>query len=75
MTTLSIHALWSDDSKVWIATSDDVPGLCVQADSFDELVTISTDFVPDLLDLNHVVTQSPITLCFVMEYKKQLAAA
>ena len=75
MTTLSIHAQWSDDSKVWIATSEDVIGLCVQADSFEELVMISTDLVPDLLDLNHVVTQSPITLCFVTEYKKQLAAA
>ena len=48
MTTLSIHVQWSG-AKVWTATSDDVPGLCVQANSFEKLVTISTDFVPDLL--------------------------
>ncbi|MDS4020874.1 MAG: DUF1902 domain-containing protein [Candidatus Competibacter sp.] len=54
MKNYEIHAEWDTEAGVWIATSEDVPGLCAQADTFDDLVDIVTGLVPDLLALNHI---------------------
>ncbi len=48
----TIDAEWRKESQAWIATSEDVPGLCAQADSFEELCEIVADLVPELLVLN-----------------------
>jgi len=66
--TLEVHAEWVADPGVWIATSEDVLGLCVQADTFDEMIEIVTTLVPELLELNHVeVSQSTIPLHIMAE--------
>ena len=54
--TFDIHADWDAEAGVWIATSEDVLGLCVQAETFDELVEVVTALVPELLMENHVAT-------------------
>ena len=38
----------------WIATSDDVPGLCCEAATFEELVETVLALAPDLLTANGV---------------------
>jgi hypothetical protein len=74
--TLEVHAEWVADPGVWIATSEDVPGLCVQADTFDEMVEIVTALVPELLELNKVnISQSAIPLRIVAEKTALLKAA
>ena len=45
MKNYEIHAEWDTEAGVWIATSEDVPGLCAQADTFDDLVDIVTGLV------------------------------
>lgn len=50
--TYEVAAEWDEAAGVWIATSDDVPGLCVQAASFDELADTVAALVPELLTLN-----------------------
>ena len=35
---LNIKATWDDDAKVWVAESDDVPGLITEADTVSALV-------------------------------------
>jgi predicted RNase H-like HicB family nuclease len=67
MITLSVNVQWDDDAGVWIATSDDIPGLCIQADSFDELIDIANQFAPELLELNKVTVDKPFSLRFVTE--------
>lgn len=67
MNPFEIRAAWDDQAKVWIATSDDVPGLCVQADTFDDLLEIATGLVPELLAENRVPTQATIPLHIVAE--------
>ena len=54
MTNLEIQVPWDNDAGVWIATSEDIPGLCVQADTFDELIDISNQFSPEMLLLSPV---------------------
>jgi predicted RNase H-like HicB family nuclease len=49
---LIIYANWDDEAKVWVATSDDVPGLVTEAGSLDELVPKLKTMIPEMLDAN-----------------------
>jgi len=42
---------WDNEASVWIATSDDVPGLVLEHGSFDALVERVRYAVPELLAL------------------------
>jgi predicted RNase H-like HicB family nuclease len=44
-----ITASWDEDTRVWMATSEDIPGLCAQADTFEELVGLLPELAADLL--------------------------
>ncbi|MBQ9376253.1 MAG: DUF1902 domain-containing protein [Schwartzia sp.] len=45
---------WDDEGKVWIATSDDIDGLVLESESFDELMRRVMEAVPELVALNHL---------------------
>jgi len=47
-----VHALWDDEAKVWVATSDDVPGLATEAPTWDKLIPKLQSMIPELLDAN-----------------------
>ena len=47
-----IRAEWDDEAKVWVATSDDVPGLATEADTLELLTKKLEVMVPELLELN-----------------------
>ena len=49
---LVVHAKWDDEARVWVATSDDVPGLVTEAQSLDKLVPKLKVMIPELLDAN-----------------------
>lgn len=49
---LIVFANWDDEAKVWVATSEDVPGLATEADSLDRLIPKLKMMIPELLDLN-----------------------
>jgi hypothetical protein len=51
----SIRAEWDDEARVWIATSEDVPGLCAEAGSVEELTAVVLELVPELLVANGVI--------------------
>ncbi|MBW4692738.1 MAG: DUF1902 domain-containing protein [Lyngbya sp. HA4199-MV5] len=50
-----VDAVWDNDASVWVATSDDVPGLATEADTIEALSRKLRDLVPDLLLLNRVI--------------------
>ena len=52
-----INAFWDKDSCVWVATSEDVPGLATEAESFEALQRKLRDMVPELLVLNQVIAE------------------
>jgi hypothetical protein len=54
MKTYVVKASWDAEAAVWIATSEDVPGLCCEAEGFDALVDIVLGLVPELLAANGV---------------------
>jgi hypothetical protein len=51
-----ILAQWDSEAGVWVAESEDVPGLVAEADSPNSLAQKLKILIPELLDLNGVRT-------------------
>jgi hypothetical protein len=49
---LYVHADWDAEAGVWVARSNDVPGLTTEAASFGALVIKMKTLVPELLEAN-----------------------
>jgi Domain of unknown function (DUF1902) len=50
----TVRARWDEASKSWWTDGEDIPGLCCQAASFDELVEIVLGLAPELLCNNGI---------------------
>jgi predicted RNase H-like HicB family nuclease len=48
----TIKAEWDGEASVWVASSDDVPGLATGADTFEELIAKLKIVIPELLEEN-----------------------
>jgi predicted RNase H-like HicB family nuclease len=53
--TLKIDALWDKDAEVWVATSENVPGLVTEASTIESLTQKLRQIIPELLVLNQIV--------------------
>lgn len=51
----TVAAEWDAEAMVWVATSDDVPGLATEAETFEALAEKLRVVVPELLELNGVL--------------------
>jgi len=49
---LKVQATWDAEASVWVAESDDVPGLITEADSFEALLGKLRVLIPELLEAN-----------------------
>ncbi len=49
---ITVHAEWDAEAGVWVATSDDVPGLITEADTVEALADKLTVMIPELLEAN-----------------------
>ncbi len=72
MQELLINLTWDPDAAVWIAESDDVPGLVLESGSFDALIERVRFTVPELLELNGTAS-APVQLRMVSERCERLA--
>jgi len=52
MNTIHVTASWDNQAKVWVATSDDVPGLVTEASDVNALKTRLEAVIPELLREN-----------------------
>ncbi len=50
-----IEALWDGEAKVWVAEGVDVPGLCTEAATMEQLVKKLEVMVPEMLAANGVL--------------------
>ena len=53
--TYVVRARWDEDRRTWWTDGEDLPGLCCQAKSFEELVDLVFAMAPDLLRANGLV--------------------
>ena len=65
-----VNLTWDAEAKVYVATSDDIPGLVLESGSFDALVERVRFAVPELLKLNDAA--APISLTFLSKRKEQV---
>jgi hypothetical protein len=54
-----VLARWDSDASVWVAESEDIPGLVAEADSPNNLALKLRILVPELLELNGVPARRP----------------
>lgn len=74
VTPLRIRADWDDDAKVWVAVSEDVPGLATEAEAIEQLIEKLNVMVPELLDLNGYPGDDEKTVPFEVVAKRVCAA-
>jgi len=53
---LYVHADWDAEAAVWVATSNDVPGLATEAQTVEALIAKLETLIPDLLVANGAAT-------------------
>lgn len=66
-----IYFNWDSEANVWIATSDDIPGLVLESGSFDALLERTRFAVPELLSLN-APNAEPLSLTFKSERHERM---
>jgi Domain of unknown function (DUF1902) len=71
---IRIEARWDGEANVWLATSEDVPGLVVEAESWSAMIAETRAVLPDLLALNGQ-SGANISLIFRAEEHLDLAEA
>ncbi|MEP7355581.1 MAG: DUF1902 domain-containing protein, partial [Acidobacteriota bacterium] len=54
-----IRAQWDSEAGVWVAESEDVPGLVAEADSPNVLIQKLRTLIPELLEVNGVLSERP----------------
>ncbi|WP_128290779.1 DUF1902 domain-containing protein [Afifella aestuarii] len=50
--SIEITADWDAEARVWVAVSEDVPGLVVEARSVDMMISETETLIRQLLELN-----------------------
>jgi predicted RNase H-like HicB family nuclease len=57
---ITVNAEWDPEGKVWVATSDDVPGLVTEAETVEALAEKLSTMIPELLEANGTLTDTSI---------------
>ncbi len=75
-----VTAIWDNEAKVFVAESEDIPGLITEAEDRDALVKKLSVLVPELLELNSdpknpYDAKQPIELLIRFEERLTLPAA
>lgn len=65
--TIQVRAFWDAEAKVWVAESDDVPGLVTEAPSVDGLIEKLKVLIPELLAENGLPAAGDIPFRLVSE--------
>lgn len=69
-----VNARWDPEASVWIATSDDVSGLVVEADTWPAMIEEVRLVLPDLLELCGERNDN-LSLTFRAEERLEVAGA
>jgi predicted RNase H-like HicB family nuclease len=70
--TYHVHADWDPEAKVWVATSDDVPGLATEASTIEALTEKLRIMIPELLEANQLLSsEEPDSIAFELTSHRQ----
>ena len=57
---ITVNAEWDPEAKVWVATSDDVPGLITEAETVEALAEKLSAMIPELLEANGTFAEDSV---------------
>ena len=66
-----IQARWDSEGGVWVAESEDVPGLVAEAESPNALAKKLRVLIPELLELNGALEPGNEPVEFVVRYQHE----
>lgn len=67
----NITFTWDNEASVWIATSEDIPGLVLESGSFDALAERVRFAVPELLEMDQL-ERAPLSLVFTSKRRERM---
>ena len=65
---LVVKAVWDAEASVWVATSDDVPGLATEASTIEEMIEKLKVIIPELLESNGMQVGNEIPFKLLGEF-------
>ncbi len=68
-----VNFTWDPEAGVWIATSNDIPGLVLESESFDSLKRRVIPAASELLALSGRQSSSQSTLTLISDYREKVA--
>jgi len=67
-----VRADWDPEAEVWVATSEDVPGLVTESTTIEALAEKLRTLIPELLEANQLLTGgSPGAIAFELTSHRQ----
>ncbi|MBW4419675.1 MAG: DUF1902 domain-containing protein [Myxacorys californica WJT36-NPBG1] len=76
--TCSVKAFWDSEVKVWVATSEDVPGLATEAPTIEALTEKLRVIIPELILLNRLLPEqlpSSVNFQLISLWEEQIEVA
>ena len=67
----TVQATWDEEAKVWVAESEDVPGLVAEAESSEALMDKLRVLIPELLDVNGCLGAGDKSVEVVIRYQRE----
>ena len=76
MQIFEVRAIWDPEARVWVAMSNDIPGLATEASTYEALIERVLAVASEMLEENHVPrTHTRQAIRFVAERDEALVAA
>ncbi|MDR1059972.1 MAG: DUF1902 domain-containing protein [Clostridiales bacterium] len=69
-----VNLVWDGEAAVWVATSEDIPGLVLESGSLDALMERVRFAIPELLELNGNAENDKLSICYRSERHEQVYA-
>jgi len=67
----NVQATWDSEAEMWVADSDDIPGLAAEAPSDKSLWEKLEGLIPELLALNHVSLKPNQVIEVVLNFRRE----
>lgn len=68
---ITVKADWDNEAKVWVAESDDVPGLITEAESSEALLKKLGILIPELLEANQCLPPGEKFVNVLIKYHRE----
>jgi len=70
-----VYLTWDSDARVWVARSDDIPGLNTEHPDHTQLIARVLAVAPELIELNNAHRNTDEVIFLFDERREHLSAA